>query len=152
MISLSRIMGLWHYYHAPMTAVWAFETKELPRLFNVSGLLPVYSGARDDEQSRIDLSPVKYFDLKLCVAKEWHRFPGHYYVPDGVRVEWIKSEFDGMLPGHFKPTPRWGGLMARLAGTHNVPHGLNDLNKEEASFYVSGFCPASGTELTSAPG
>ena len=77
--------------------------------------------------------------LRLCVGKEWHRFQGHFLVPDGVRVDWIKSEFDGMLPGHFVETAREGGLLERAKGTRVVPADLNDLNKEAPSFYVSGF-------------
>ena len=88
-------------------------------------------------EPRIDYDLITPFNLTLCIGKEWHRFPGHYLVPDGVHVEWIKSEFDGMLPGHFKRTERAAGLTERPKGTHAIPYGLNDLNKEEPSFYVS---------------
>ncbi|KAG5647748.1 hypothetical protein DXG03_008471 [Asterophora parasitica] len=137
-LSFFRIMALWEYYHAPMTVVWALETKELPRLLNTTGLLPTYSGIPEDEQPRIDLSPVKHFDLTLCVGKEWHRFPGNYLVPDGVAVEFIKNEFDGLLPGHFKdvpPQPGSSSLWLR-PGTQLVRDDQNDLNKEELSHYV----------------
>ncbi|KAF5385061.1 hypothetical protein D9615_001258 [Tricholomella constricta] len=137
-LSFFRIMALWNYYHAPMTVVWALETKELPRLLNSTGLLPTYSNIPVDEQPRIDLSPVKHFDLKLCVGKEWHRFPGNYLVPDGVAVEFIKSEFDGLLPGHFMNGPAHAGSPKwwLRPGTRIIPDGQNDLNKEELSHYV----------------
>ncbi|KAG6837656.1 hypothetical protein H0H93_004932 [Arthromyces matolae] len=138
-ISVSRILALWHYYHAPMTALWAFETEELPRLLNVSGLLPTYSSTPVDETPRIDLSPLKYFELRLCVGKEWHRFPGSYLVPDHVSVDFVKSDFDGLLPGHFNnfiPSNSTSSFWLR-PGTRNVPDTQNDLNKEEPSRYVS---------------
>ncbi|GJE87696.1 glycosyltransferase family 22 protein [Phanerochaete sordida] len=144
-ISLSRVLAQWKYYHAPQKAVYHFDQYEIPNILNRTGYVrlppPPADGRyripeKEEDEPRVDYDLIYPFNLTLCLGKEWHRFPGHYLVPDGVRVEWIKSEFDGMLPGHFKPTPRWGGLAARLEGTHSIPHGLNDLNKEETSFYV----------------
>lgn len=146
-ISLTRILALWKYYHTPMTIVYRFEKEEVPRLLNVTGLLETplpppelleehrqkLAENREEEQ-RIDLSPIKDFGLRICYGKEWHRFPGHYLVPDGIRVNWIKSEFDGMLPAHFYETY---GIRSRVLGTSFVPTGLNDLNKEEPMHYVS---------------
>ncbi|CAL1694092.1 unnamed protein product [Somion occarium] len=143
--SVSRTLALWTYYHAPMTIAFRFETEELPRLLNVTGYitLPPFSETAphsryDDEESkpRIDYGPIKNFGLRLCYGKEWHRFPGHFLVPDGVRVDWIKSEFDGMLPAHFLETKYESGLMGRVKGTRAVPSGLNDLNEEAPEFYV----------------
>lgn len=141
--SVSRTLALWEYYHTPMTIAFRFETEELPRLLNATGhiTLPAPSNVTshddDDERPRIDYGPIKDFGLRLCVGKEWYRFPGHYLIPDGIRVEWIKSEFDGMLPGHFFETKYEGGLMERVMGTRIVPHGLNDLNVESPELYVS---------------
>ncbi|KAG6817957.1 hypothetical protein H0H87_012425 [Tephrocybe sp. NHM501043] len=138
-LSFSRIMALWNYYHAPMTVVWVLETQELPRLLNTTGLLPTYSHLREDERPRIDLSPIRHFGLQLCVAKEWHRFPGSYLVPNGISVDFVKSEFHGLLPGHFKSvavpansTSQWW----LRPGTDHVPKDQNDLNKEVLSHYV----------------
>ncbi|GLB35861.1 putative mannosyltransferase [Lyophyllum shimeji] len=137
-LSVSRIMALWHYYHAPMTVVWALETQELPRLLKETGLLPTYSSTPEDETPRIDLSPIKNFDLRLCVGKEWHRFPGSYLVPDGVSVEFVNCEFDGLLPGHFTDIPAQEGSSTwwLRPGTSHIPEHQNDLNKEEPSRYV----------------
>jgi alpha-1,2-mannosyltransferase len=129
-----------------MTLVYYLEAHEIPRILNSTGHvhLPPPRDPNDyripeseADEPRIDYDLINPFNLTLCVGKEWHRFPGHYLVPDGVRVDFIKSEFDGMLPGHFKPTPRNAGLMARIQGTRDIPRGLNDLNKEEPSLYVS---------------
>ncbi|KAF8971754.1 glycosyltransferase family 22 protein [Flammula alnicola] len=149
-ISLSRILALFQYYHAPFSAALAFQATEVPRLLNVTGLLPVYpEGTSEEDRPRIDLTPIKDFDLALCFGKEWHRFPGSYLVPNGIRVEFVKSEFDGMLPRHFEEklvgaaVGEEAGIVKRLSDklwmkpqTTYVPNDLNDLNKEDMSHYV----------------
>jgi alpha-1,2-mannosyltransferase len=150
LISLSRILALWKYYHTPMTIIYRFEKQEVPRLLNVTGLLETplpppefleeyrkkLVEKREDEP-RIDISPIKDFGLRICYGKEWYRFPGHYLVPDGIRVDWIKNEFDGMLPAHFLETQ--DRIRSRVLGTRHIPVGLNDLNKEEPMHYVSSY-------------
>ena len=140
-VSFSRILALWKYYHTPMTVMYRLQADELPRVLNATGIaLRPHPVARDRRTRRnadedpIDLSPIKEFGLRVCIGKEWYRFPGHYLVADGVRVDWIKSEFDGQLPAHFRPTK--GGLRSRIAGTSAIPLGLNDLNREEPMHYV----------------
>ncbi|KAF8585144.1 glycosyltransferase family 22 protein [Ramaria rubella] len=137
LVSVSRILALSRYYHAPLDIVFEFESNELPRLLNITGLLnvvqPVDEGKAEDVQ--VDLSPIKQFGLRLCLGKEWYRFPGHYLIPDGVDVRFIKSEFDGMLPRRFDASIGENRIWRREA-TRRVPPGLNDLNKEEKSHYV----------------
>ncbi|PIL31538.1 hypothetical protein GSI_06240 [Ganoderma sinense ZZ0214-1] len=147
-LSLARIMAHWKYYHAPMSVTFALEAAEVPRLLNATGHIHIAppqvdsagrqaaDAASDESEPRIDLTLLAPFDLRLCVGKEWHRFPGRFLVPDGVHVDWIKSAFDGMLPGHFAETVRSGGLLARQQGTRVVPKHLNDLNQEATQFYV----------------
>jgi len=124
-----------------MTVVYFFETYELPRLLNVAGLLPVYPlNTSEANTLRVDLSPVDQLNLKLCLSKEWHRFPGHYLVPDGIAVEFVKSEFDGLLPGHFmnlSSDDQASSTWWSRPGTRHSPEGLNDLNQEDPAHYVS---------------
>lgn len=141
-------MALWHNYHAPMTVAHAFETEELPRLLNVSGLLPeepvkAHDRGRNrnyEDDKRVDLSNLHYLGLTLCVGKEWHRFPGSYLVPEGVNVAFVKSAFDGLVPGRYPPIgvarPELAAITSRVAGTRHIPKNQNDLNKEESSHYV----------------
>ncbi|CCL98089.1 uncharacterized protein FIBRA_00083 [Fibroporia radiculosa] len=141
-LSMSHIMTQWKYYHAPLSAYHALEAEEIPRILNTTGHIyipPLSDRPRrldDDDHPRIDPALVEALGLRLCVGKEWHRFPGHYIVPEGVRVDWIKSEFNGMLPAHFIETPKAWGLPARMQGTRMTPVGLNDLNEEAPEFYV----------------
>ncbi|KAJ1020269.1 hypothetical protein NDA18_005866 [Ustilago nuda] len=102
----------------------------------------------------ISLEPLKNLEkpIRLCYGKEWHRFPTHFLVPAGVEVEWIKSQFTGILPKHFdvdasstiqEPDLVTRTLDATLAWawawssvTRRVQSGFNDLNKEEFDRYV----------------
>lgn len=138
-LSVSRIFAQSRYYHAPLGIAYRFESEELPRILNVSGLLktpPPSTKLFDPEEThRIDLSPIKQFGLRLCFGKEWYRFPGHYLIPDGIDVQFIKSEFNGLLPRHFNSSTGNGTVWKRDA-TRNTPSGLNDLNKENMGQYV----------------
>lgn len=67
---------------------------------------------------------------KLCLGKEWYRFPSSYFLPDEMRARFIRSEFRGLLPGSFKEGDGF------FPGTWMIPSGMNDENKEEASHYV----------------
>ncbi|TFK77397.1 glycosyltransferase family 22 protein [Pluteus cervinus] len=138
LISISRIFAEWHYYHSPMGIFFGFESSELPRILNETGLLPVYPPTMHiDDRPRIDLTPIKNFNVTLCLGKEWHRFGSHYLVHDGVRVEFIKSEFDGLLPGQFRPSSAPKSFAEwPWPGTWHVPNDTNDLNIEELSHYI----------------
>ncbi|OCB89039.1 asparagine-linked glycosylation 9 protein isoform a [Sanghuangporus baumii] len=151
-VSVGRILAQSYYFHAPMQVAHYFQARELVRVLNVTGLLtpppspPVSSVARnskyeEDERLRVDLTPIKELNLTLCYGKEWYRFPSHFLIPDGVNVEFVKSEFDGMLPRHFEPSNSEeagvGELFWKRTGTRYVPEDLNDLNKEDMGHYAS---------------
>ena len=64
----------------------------------------------------------------LCLAKEWHRFPSNFLVPETMRVEFIPSEFRGQLPRHY--------LENNEFSTKFIHNDFNDQNLEEVSRYV----------------
>ncbi|KAE9554448.1 hypothetical protein FO519_002322 [Halicephalobus sp. NKZ332] len=78
--------------------------------------------------------------IRVCVGKEWHRFPSSFFLPEAtydkfgekrqVTLEFIKSEFKGLLPKHY---PKKSSL---LEVTREIPTEMNDENKEEISRYV----------------
>ncbi|KAG8839943.1 mannosyltransferase [Serendipita sp. 411] len=137
-ISCLRTAALFNYYHTPLSVYFHFEHVELPRLLNATNLIPPFDPSRDgrhSEDREIDLSPLKQFNLRLCIGKEWYRFPSHYLVPNGVEVRFMRSAFDGLLPQPFLTNNGtsiwpWDGMRA-------VPPGLNDLNKESSEYYVA---------------
>ncbi|CAG7853822.1 Alpha-1,2-mannosyltransferase alg9; AltName: Full=Asparagine-linked glycosylation protein 9; AltName: Full=Dol-P-Man:Man(6)GlcNAc(2)-PP-Dol alpha-1,2-mannosyltransferase; AltName: Full=Dol-P-Man:Man(8)GlcNAc(2)-PP-Dol alpha-1,2-mannosyltransferase; Flags: Precursor [Serendipita indica DSM 11827] len=136
-ISSLRIIALYAYYHAPMTMVYQLEHVELPRLLNATNLLPPLPPTRNkkyDNDVSVDLSLIKEFDLRLCIGKEWYRFPSHFLVPDGIEVRFMKTAFDGLLPQPFPPSK--GDSVWAWDGTRESSPGLNDLNMENPTFYV----------------
>lgn len=59
----------------------------------------------------------------VCLGKDWYRYPSTFFVPDGVHVKFVASEFHGLLPGNF-------------TATSNIPSGMNDMNQEDTGKHV----------------
>jgi len=72
----------------------------------------------------------------VCLGKEWYRFPSHYLLPEGVKAKFIKSEFDGLLPGEFQQGVSAEGT-DKFAGAWLAPTGMNDENREDPGKYTS---------------
>ena len=70
----------------------------------------------------------------ICLGKEWYRFPSHYHLPNRMRAKFIKSEFNGLLPGEFSEAKTGFGFWS---GAWLVPPGMNDQNIEDMGKYVS---------------
>lgn len=69
----------------------------------------------------------------VCLAKEWYRFPSQYHLPRNMRAKFIKSEFNGLLPGEFSEAKTGFGFWS---GAWLVPSGMNDQNIEDMGKYV----------------
>uniref|UniRef100_A0A0K0D916 Mannosyltransferase n=1 Tax=Angiostrongylus cantonensis TaxID=6313 RepID=A0A0K0D916_ANGCA len=72
--------------------------------------------------------------LRLCVGKEWYRFPSSFFLPQmavdaQINLHFLKSEFSGLLPKYY---PR--GKLPFI--TRRIPTEMNDMNREEPSRYV----------------
>ena len=68
----------------------------------------------------------------VCFGKDWYRFPTSFLLPDGVHAKFVKSEFDGLLPGEFNE----GGELGLFQGTWMTPSGMNDRNQEDTGKYT----------------
>lgn len=68
----------------------------------------------------------------VCYGKEWYRYPSSYFLPKDMRARFVKSEFDGLLPGSFSEANIGFGLWP----TFLVPPGMNDENQEDVGKYV----------------
>jgi alpha-1,2-mannosyltransferase len=69
----------------------------------------------------------------VCLGKEWYRFPSTYFLPEGVKAKFIKSQFSGLLPGEFSEgTAGFGSF----PGAWMVPPGMNDENREDPHKYT----------------
>ena len=80
------------------------------------------------------LQSPKYADTEgaVCLGKEWYRFPSSYFLPKHMRARFIKSAFDGLLPGQFSEASIGFGLFP----TWLVPSGMNDQNIEDPGKHV----------------
>ncbi|KAK9324982.1 Alg9-like mannosyltransferase family-domain-containing protein [Lipomyces orientalis] len=101
----SRILALHSFYYAPLDVYG--------NLFNITAV------------SNMSDPP-----LNVCVGREWYRFPSSYFLPENMRLKFIKSDFNGMLPTEFAEGVSW------YQGASLIPEGLNNENREEMSFYV----------------
>jgi len=106
-LSISRILSLYVNYSAPMKVYSYLNSKTML-----------------DELNTFN------HNITICVGKEWYHFPTHYFMPNNTRIGFVKSKFDGLLPGYFKEGDNH-------IGTWVIPKGMNDLNQEEFDKYVN---------------
>ncbi|CAH1756269.1 10413_t:CDS:10 [Entrophospora sp. SA101] len=122
-MSLSRTYALHTNYHAPMEIYKHLYYNEIPKVLAEEG--PI------NHQGTIN----------LCLGKEWYRFPSHYFLPDRVRLRFLKSDFKGQLPKYFLEsyTVDDDGITRynnSRDGTWKIQEGFNDRNLEETDRYV----------------
>ncbi|CAG8555774.1 1225_t:CDS:10 [Paraglomus occultum] len=122
--SFSRVLALYHYYHAPYSLYEHFYRVEIPQQLDSQTLRPTYTNP-----------------INMCVGKEWYRFPSHYFLPEGVRLRFLKSDFSGQLPQYFlesveKNSEGQFTINDKRDGTWKTRSGFNDRNKEEMGRYV----------------
>lgn len=67
------------------------------------------------------------FTARICVGKEWYRYPSSFFLGSDAELRFIQSGFTGQLPQPFSAEH----------GTWGTQAGFNDLNREEHSRYVS---------------
>jgi alpha-1,2-mannosyltransferase len=116
---------------------WTEDRKNDPYV-DISPLVTLAHERRQDEVVRV------------CYGKEWYRFPTTYLVPDGVAVDFIKSDFNGILPKHFVRQDANAKIVNRSTlsllqhylwpwrfATSAARDKYNDLNREEPDQYVS---------------
>jgi hypothetical protein len=65
--------------------------------------------------------------IRVCMGSEWFTFPSHFFIPQNVKLEFLRDAFHGQLPQYF----------ASVNGTSGKPlQPFNDLNAEESSRYI----------------
>lgn len=64
----------------------------------------------------------------LCLGREWYRYPSSFFLPDGLRLKFIKSGFNGLLPGDFDES--FGDVLKAIA---TEPANMNNLNRFDPS-------------------
>lgn len=97
------------------------------------GMVTAYSAPLKVFEPLQEVDTVQTGD-SVCFGKEWYRFPSSYFLPQNMRAKFIRSEFEGLLPGEFPDAPSY---LQRLDGASQIPSGMNDLNIEDPNKYVS---------------
>jgi alpha-1,2-mannosyltransferase len=148
-LGVSRVYALGHFYRSPYDVIYHFQYEEVPKLLRSAGHEPIpppeeyrEGRAKDGYSDEWDYTVLANFEpkLRLCYGKEWHRFLGSYLVPEGIEVNWIRTEFDGAMPRRWEPSHARAGSWWPREETRVIREGkFNDDNKESvlAGTYVS---------------
>ena len=69
-----------------------------------------------------------YLPVTGCIGGDWYTFPSHFFLPPNARLQYVRGNFHGQLPQHFRS----------FQGTSSTPiYNFNDKNEEEESRYVA---------------
>jgi alpha-1,2-mannosyltransferase len=145
-VSIARVLALQHYFRSPMPILFHLQYTELPTL--AIHTYPTHYPKLNmtnyqDAEEQMDISILSQMNLTLCYGKEWYRFPSSFLVPDELRTEFVKSDFDGILPKHFVErrdavaAVRRSYVRSKAEITRQSPAGFNNINREEPDRYVS---------------
>uniref|UniRef100_A0A0N5A809 Mannosyltransferase n=1 Tax=Syphacia muris TaxID=451379 RepID=A0A0N5A809_9BILA len=122
-LSLSRSIALYRNYSAPMK-IYKGLNEHLSDPANLDDI------ARTENNGTV---------IKICVGKEWYRFPSSFFMPAKItdrkgklwetELDFIKCEFSGLLPKYYA-----SGVLPNISRL--IPSEMNDLNLEEKSRYI----------------
>ena len=102
-------------------------------LLRIIGTITAYRAPLLVYQALQELGSISSSDT-VCLGKEWHRYPSSYFLPNGAHAKFVKSEFNGLLPGEFSEAKVGFGF---FPGTWLIPASMNDRNIADPSKYVS---------------
>lgn len=117
-VSLLRIVNLVENYNAPIESAKVFS-----RLSN---------GGSGDIKN-------------VCIGREWYHFPTSAFLPNDYRLRFVRSGFDGLLPGDFpEQTSVIGAASAYPRGMNSKnifsPDKVIDVN--DCDFFIDNSAPA----------
>ncbi|CCE66327.1 hypothetical protein TPHA_0P01690 [Tetrapisispora phaffii CBS 4417] len=113
LISLSSAVGLYQ-----LVTIFSGRKKVLKRMFSfiillgillqassrIIALLKNYSAPFETYSKlyeKIDSDKHTNDIINVCTGREWYHFPNSFFLPDNYRLRFVKSGFDGLLPGDF---------------------------------------------------
>lgn len=73
----------------------------------------------------------------VCIGREWYRYPSSYFLNDNTRLKFIKSGFNGLLPGEYIEHDFSKSWWFDREGIWSIPQGMNNQNLEDMSKYVA---------------
>jgi alpha-1,2-mannosyltransferase len=129
-----------------MDVAYHFQYTEIPNILIEAGYKPIppppgYEKKQMEQgyNPEWDFTVLKDFDptIKLCYGKEWFRYPGSYLIPEGIEVDWIKGEFDGMMPMKWQKSLPSKSMWKREQTRTIIGGRFNNQNEENMNAYVS---------------
>ncbi|KAK6459475.1 Alg9-like mannosyltransferase family-domain-containing protein [Scheffersomyces xylosifermentans] len=66
----------------------------------IVNLVENYSAPLESFTSISQLEPSDHIK-NVCMGREWYHYPNSFFLPDNFRLRFVKSGFDGLLPGDF---------------------------------------------------
>ncbi|WVQ93059.1 hypothetical protein IAU59_000123 [Kwoniella sp. CBS 9459] len=150
-ISFFRIGATLYFYHAPFDIAHHFQYQALPSFLSELGYEPIplpddYTPyGKEIPKPQWDLSPLQTLEppVTLCYGTEWHRFPSSFLIPEGVKVQWIQTEFDGMMPRQWEASGRSKTMWPRSETRTVRPgrfNGENNASEEPGTFVDPSEC------------
>ncbi|OBA26970.1 hypothetical protein HANVADRAFT_56122 [Hanseniaspora valbyensis NRRL Y-1626] len=86
--------------------------------FDVYKQLDGYKNAHSEDEN----------EVSVCVGREWYHYPGSFFLPDNFRLRFIKSNFDGLLPGDFPEVDESANITNWIDGAKLLPKNMNKYN------------------------
>ncbi|CAI5757059.1 unnamed protein product [Candida verbasci] len=62
--------------------------------------------------------------VHLCMGKEWYHYTNSFFLPDNMRLQFVNSGFDGLLPGDFQ-------------SSYEIPPNMNNKNQFESDKVIA---------------
>lgn len=114
--------------------------KKIGNLINILGILTIIllhqilSISRILSLSTNYIAPLQVYNKlptnatgNLCVGREWYRYPSSFFLSKNLRLRFIKSNFDGLLPGDFNEN------LSKFDSISSIPLNMNNLNQFDSS-------------------
>ncbi|ORX39298.1 putative mannosyltransferase [Kockovaella imperatae] len=138
LLSISRVLALHHFYHGPFEIVRHFQYSTIPGILSSLGYSPIPLRYKPKPREKItpdwDYSPLAKMDdpITLCYGTEWYRYPSSYFIPEGVNVQWVRTDFDGMMPRKWEASAISSSVWPRSETRVSRPGRFNGENKASA--------------------
>ncbi|PVU92370.1 hypothetical protein BB561_003869 [Smittium simulii] len=97
--------------------MFSFGTKLKNTFNNFSGNLK--------NQQNLHISKYAKKNNKICLGKDWYRFPSHFHTPAEYQLTFIKSKFNGLLPGDFIQALEYSSIRESSSAYINNTNCLN---------------------------
>lgn len=133
-----RVKSRHYLAHTRWLGLAVVAVSALLSLSRMAALYQGYHGVTDTWMEVNQLTGREQGQTTVCVGKEWHRFPGSFFLPShNFRIGFLKSDFRGQLPKYYPKPSRPGQLSTQVSSPD-----FNDLNREEPGRYIDhpGLC------------